>query len=164
MSLSSCLHGNPHLNSNRALSPAARASFWYAICGALQKGIGIIVIPVYTRIMDPGAYGTYTVFQSWFSLIFVFTSLGLANYVFNNGMLKYKNDRDGFSSAMLGLSGAVTLVFVTVFLRSPRSGQVFSALPRRSSSCCSFGVLSVRVTSFGRRAFATSSATKGWWL
>lgn len=119
MSLSSCLHGNPHLNSNRALSPAARASFWYAICGALQKGIGIIVIPVYTRIMDPGAYGTYTVFQSWFSLIFVFTSLGLANYVFNNGMLKYKNDRDGFSSAMLGLSGAVTLVFVTVFFAFP---------------------------------------------
>lgn len=69
--------------------------------------------------MDPAAYGTYTVFQSWFSLLFVFTSLGLANYVFNNGMLKYKDDRDGFSSAMLGLSGAVTLAFVAVFLAFP---------------------------------------------
>lgn len=119
MSLVTRFRNNPSLNKKRTPSSAARASFWYAACGAFQKGIGVIVIPVYTRIMDPAAYGTYTVFQSWFSLIFVFTSLGLANYVFNNGMLKYKDDRDGFSSAMLGLSGAVTLAFVVVFLAFP---------------------------------------------
>lgn len=102
-----------------SLSPAARASFAYILCGMLQKGIAVLVVPVYTRIMDADAYGVYTVFQSWYSLLFVFTSLGLANYVFNNGMLKYKDDRDGFSSAMLGLSSAVTLVFVAVFLLFP---------------------------------------------
>lgn len=119
MSLLTRFRYNSSLNKKRTPSSAARASFWYAACGALQKGIGVIVIPVYTRIMDPVAYGTYTIFQSWFSLLFVFTSLGLANYVLNNGMLKYKDDRDGFSSAMLGLSGAVTLAFVAAFLAFP---------------------------------------------
>ncbi len=101
------------------LSPAAKASVWYAVCGILQKAIGVVVVPLYTRIMDSTAYGTYTVFQSWYTMLFVFTSLGLANYVFNNGMLKYKEDRDGFSSAMLGLSGVSTLIFTASFLLFP---------------------------------------------
>lgn len=101
------------------LSPAARASVWYAVCGILQKAIGVVVVPLYTRIMDSAAYGTYTVFQSWYTMLFVFTSLGLANYVFNNGMLKYEDDRDGFSSAMLGLSGVSTLIFTASFLLFP---------------------------------------------
>lgn len=101
------------------LSSAAKASVWYAVCGILQKAIGVVVVPLYTRIMDSTAYGTYTVFQSWYTMLFVFTSLGLANYVFNNGMLKYKEDRDGFSSAMLGLSGVSTLIFTASFLLFP---------------------------------------------
>lgn len=104
----------------RNLSPAAKASVWYAICGILQKAIGVVVVPLYTRIMDSSAYGTYTVFQSWFTMLYVFTSLGLANYVFNNGMLKYADDRDGFSSAMLGLSGVSTLIFTASFLLFPK--------------------------------------------
>lgn len=101
------------------LSSAAKASVWYAVCGILQKAIGVVVVPLYTRIMDSTAYGTYTVFQSWYTMLFVFTSLGLANYVFNNGMLRYKEDRDGFSSAMLGLSGVSTLIFTASFLLFP---------------------------------------------
>lgn len=107
------------LVAGESFSPAAKASLWYTICGILQKAIGIVVVPLYTRIMDSTAYGTYTVFQSWYSLLFVFTSLGLANYVFNNGMLKYKSDRDGFTSAMLGLSGASTLIFIITFIVFP---------------------------------------------
>ena len=103
----------------KELSDAARASFWYALCGVIQKSIAIVVIPIYTRIMGVDAYGEYSVFQSWFVLLFVLTSLGLANYVFNNGMLKYKEDRDGFASAMLGLSGIVALIFLAAFLIFP---------------------------------------------
>ena len=107
------------LFSRGSLSPAAKASLWYAICGIVQKCIGVIVVPLYTRIMDPAAYGTYTVFQSWFTLLFVFTSLGLANYVFNNGMVRYEDDRDAFTSSMLGLSMAVTIAFMASFLLFP---------------------------------------------
>lgn len=103
----------------RELSPAAKASVWYAACGIVQKAIGVVVVPLYTRIMDSTAYGTYTVFQSWYAMLFVFTSLGLASYVFNNGMLRYEDDRDGFSSAMLGLSGVSTLIFTASFLLIP---------------------------------------------
>lgn len=114
--LSILKRGYGKTEADKSLSPAAKASLWYTVCGILQKAIGVVVVPLYTRIMDSAAYGTYTVFQSWYSLLFVFTSLGLANYVFNNGMLKYKNDRDGFSSAMLGLSGVSTLAFTISFI------------------------------------------------
>lgn len=102
-----------------SLSPAAQSVVCIHPMRYVAKRVAVLIVPVYTRIMDADAYGVYTVFQSWYSLLFVFTSLGLANYVFNNGMLKYKDDRDGFSSAMLGLSSAVTLVFVAVFLLFP---------------------------------------------
>lgn len=101
------------------LSPAAKASLFYTLCSVVQKAIALIVVPLFTRIMDADAYGTYTVFQATFTLFSVFTSLCLAEYVFNNGMLKFKQDRAGFSASMLGLSSVVTLLWAVVFVAFP---------------------------------------------
>lgn len=94
----------------------AKASLWYAACSVVQKCIGIIVIPIYTRLMSESDYGTYTVFQSWYAIAAMIVTLNLAAYAFQNGMMKYENDRDGFSSAMLGLSSFVTVAWIVLFL------------------------------------------------
>lgn len=103
----------------KALSPAAKASAWYAVCSILQKCVGLIVIPVYTRLMSADDYGTYSIFQSWYAIAAIVVSLNLSQYVFQNGMAKYPDDRSGFSAAMFGLSTASSLVWVVVFLVAP---------------------------------------------
>lgn len=100
-------------------SRAAKASLWYAICSILQKCIGLIVIPIYTRLMTEGDYGVYVVFQSWTEIVAIFVTLNLGSYVFNNGMMKFKNDRDGFTSSMLGLTGVIGIIWMVIFLIMP---------------------------------------------
>lgn len=103
----------------KALSPAAKASAWYAICSILQKCIGLIVVPIYTRLMSADDYGTYSIFQSWYAIAAIVVSLNLSQYVFQNGMTKYPEDRNGFSTAMLGLSTASAVMWVIAFLVAP---------------------------------------------
>lgn len=100
-------------------SLVARASVWYAVCSVLQKCIGLIVIPIYTRLMSGDDYGTYVVFQSWTEIAAIFITLNLGSYVFNNGMMKYENDRDGFTSSMLGLTGLIGILWLLIFLIAP---------------------------------------------
>ena len=69
--------------------------------------------------MTEGDYGVYVVFQSWTEIVAIFVTLNLGSYVFNNGMMKFKNDRDGFTSSMLGLTGVIGIVWMVIFLIMP---------------------------------------------
>lgn len=100
---------------NRISAPA-KASIWFAICTVMQKGISLITTPIFTRIMSTGEYGVYSVYQSWYMIINTIATLHLASGVYNNGLLKYKNDRNDFTSSMLGLSGCTTFILFIVYL------------------------------------------------
>lgn len=97
----------------RVPSPV-KASIWFTVCSILQKGISFLTTPVFTRLLTTAEYGKFSVYQSWYSIIAIFATLNLSYGVFNNGMTKYQ-DRDGFASAMLGLSSNVTIVLTIVF-------------------------------------------------
>ncbi|MCI8352319.1 MAG: oligosaccharide flippase family protein [Clostridia bacterium] len=99
-----------------ALSNPVKASIWFAICNILQKGISVITVPIFTRILTTEQYGIYSVYQSWYQIIAVFATLNLYYGVFNNGMLKYSKDKDGFTSAIQGLTTCITAVFLVVYI------------------------------------------------
>jgi O-antigen/teichoic acid export membrane protein len=100
----------------KKLSLPAKASFWYVVSNILQKGVSIIVIPIYTRLMSPEQYGVVSIFFSWYSIISIFTTLNMWNYVINNGMIKYAQDRDGFITSLLGLSSSITIAWFVIYL------------------------------------------------
>lgn len=103
-------------NKYRSFPLPVKASFWFAVCSFLQKGISMITMPIFTRLLTTEEYGVYTVYQSWFSLISIFATLNLSAGVFYNGMIKYDNDRDGFTSSMQTLSTVSTLLLFFVFI------------------------------------------------
>lgn len=47
---------------------------------------------------------------------YYFCTLNLFSGVFNNGMIKYENDRDGFLSSMQGLVSTLTLCMLLLYL------------------------------------------------
>ncbi len=100
----------------RDASPALKAAVWFVICSILQKGIQFITVPIFTRIMSTEQYGQYTLYQTWYSVVTIFATFNLAGGVFNNGMTKYENDRDGFTASIQGLSTVLTLVVAFVYL------------------------------------------------
>ena len=99
------------LNKYHSLSNPVKASIWFTICNVLQKGISMITVPVFTRLLTTEQYGVYSVYQSWYSIIGVFATLNLYYGVFNNGMIKYEKDKNAFTSSMQGLTTTVTAIF-----------------------------------------------------
>ena len=98
------------------LSAPLRASIWFTVCSFVQKGISFITVPVFTRLMTAEQYGIYSLYLSLDSVIIVFATLNLSYQVFNNGLVKYENDRDGYTTSMLGLSNVCTTALLVLYL------------------------------------------------
>ena len=99
------------------MSEPAKASMWYVFCNCLQKGIALFATPIFTRMLSTNDYGVYTVYQSWYSILIIFTTLNMFFSVYNNGLVKYEEDIDGMTSSMLGLCTTLTISLgIIVFL------------------------------------------------
>ncbi len=94
----------------------ARASLWFVVCSILQKGLALLTVPIFTRIMTTEQYGLYSTFVSWYGVTIIFTSLSLYYGVFNNAMVKFQSDRNAYISSMQGLCMTLTLGFFLVYL------------------------------------------------
>lgn len=104
------------------MTEGVKASFWFMFCNLFQKGISFITIPIFTRIMTAEEYGSYALFCSWESVLTIFVTLNLSYQVFNNGMVKFSNDKDGYTTSMVGLTfvsfviwGSIILIFKNWF-------------------------------------------------
>ena len=93
-----------------------KAALWFAFCSILQKGIAFITVPLFTRLLSTQEYGIYSLYLSWFQLLSIVTSLYIYNGVFNNGMIKFEEDRDRFISSMLGLTLTINTIVFCFFL------------------------------------------------
>lgn len=98
------------------ISVQAKAALWFTLCNIIQKGISTITVPIFTRIMTTEQYGVYTVYLSWQNILLIFTSLNLYYGVFNNAMIKFKEDRNRYVAAMQGLTFTITSFFFITYL------------------------------------------------
>ena len=98
------------------MSPAVRTSFWFTICNFLQRGIALFTVPVFTRLLTTQEYGICNVYFTWAEIFIVFTSLQIPYEGLNNGLIRYEEDKDGYTSAAAGLILVITLLVSGVYL------------------------------------------------
>ena len=72
-------------------------------------------MPLFTRALSTEAYGTVVVYNSWYQILSIIATLQLATGVFPKAMIKYDNDRDGYTSSTLSLSSFLILFWMTVY-------------------------------------------------
>ena len=72
-------------NSNVAI----KAALWFTICNLLQKGITMISMPIFTRLLSTEQYGVLTIYNSWYSIISIIVTLNLAGGVIFNARQIY---------------------------------------------------------------------------
>lgn len=99
----------------QSMSVEARAALWFALCNFVNKGVAMIVVPLYTRLLTTEEYGTYTVFQSWLNLFVILATLEISRGHYKVGITKYEEDADRYTTSVLGLSNAVTIGFGVVY-------------------------------------------------
>lgn len=93
----------------------AKCSFWFLICFFLQKSISVITTPIFTRLLSTVEYGQYSVFNSWLSIIEVFTTLCLFYGIFSQGLVKFEERRNSFASSMQGLCTILVIFWAIVY-------------------------------------------------
>lgn len=98
-----------------SLPKGVKASVAYFIASVITSGIGYLSTPIYTRLLPSDVVGQASVYMTWVNIFGVLATFRLYYGVFNNGMLDYKDNRDGFSLSMLKLSNLITLGFAVVF-------------------------------------------------
>ena len=107
---------NTLLKKYHEISAPVKASIWFTICSVLQKGISLITIPIFTRILSTEQYGTFSIYNSWYSIIGIFATLNLSAGVYNNCMTKHPESRKEITSAFQGLSTTITCVLFVIYL------------------------------------------------
>lgn len=100
----------------RGLPRPVKASFWFLVCMVLQKGISVITTPIFTRLLGASAYGEYSIYTSWESILSVFITLKLTYGVYTQGLVKFEDKREEFSVAMRGLLSSIILIYFFVYI------------------------------------------------
>lgn len=109
-------HINKYINYFNSLNKPVKASIAFTICHILTRSLSTITLPLFTRILTPAQYGVLSVYNSWYAIIQIFATLNIFLGVFNNGMIKYEDDRDRFQSSMIGLTNTLTFIVFIIYL------------------------------------------------
>lgn len=99
----------------QTMSIQMKASLWFMVCGFLQKGVALLTTPIFTRIMTQREYGQFSVYLSWLGIFQIFITLNLSYGVYLQGLVKYEEDKERFTSSLLGLTTLLTIVFLGVY-------------------------------------------------
>lgn len=104
----------------KQLSSPAKAAVWFVVCNVVNKGISLLATPILTRIMSTEQYGSFSVFQSWVSIMTIFCTLNLSGGAYSRGRLDFKGNEKQFESSLLCLSTCLTLLLFAVYCAAPR--------------------------------------------
>lgn len=101
-----------YFNANIAI----KASLWFAICSVIQKGISIITMPIFTRLMPIDQFGEYSIFQTWYNIFILIITLNIQSEIFNKGLIEHSDEKDQFTANQSGLLIALSVFFTIVYL------------------------------------------------
>ena len=94
----------------------AKLALWITICTLIQKGISVITVPIFTRMMDTTSYGRVSAYFSWLNIISIICSFKLSAGVYNKGLSKYKDDQERFCLTMQYTTSFITIAVFIVYL------------------------------------------------
>lgn len=100
----------------KKLSIEVKASFWYVVCSVIQKGMSIITIPIFTRLLTTAEYGQVSVYGSWLGLFSILLSLNLPFGSFQTAMVKYEDKRNEYISSIEGIFLVLAAGFLAIYL------------------------------------------------
>jgi len=95
-----------------------KSGIWYTAISIVTRGISIITIPIFTRLLSSEDFGVVSIFSSWLIILQVFISFSLI-YSVGVGLLDYNDFYDEFISSVqiiMILSGLVWFFFSIIFL------------------------------------------------
>lgn len=89
----------------------------------------MVVVPLYTRLLTQEEYGTYSIFLTWLNIFIIVATLEISWGHYPVGITKYDNDKDRYTSSVLGLSNIVTLSVFIIYICASSFFNKYIGLP-----------------------------------
>ena len=94
---------------------AVKVGFWYVLSTFLTKSMALITTPIFSRTMNIEAYGEFSNFASWRSIMLILIGLELYNTV-PRAYYDYRGKFDRYVSSITIFSGLVTGICYIIYL------------------------------------------------
>ena len=117
------------------LSIVVKASIWFTICNVLLKGISVITVPLFTRLLPSSEYGVLSVLSSYEQVIMILATWEIALTAYQKGLFKYKDDQCFFSTSTQLFTNLLTIAFFAVVACIFPWFSSFTGLSRNSTIC-----------------------------
>lgn len=111
------------------LNQIARVSIWYAASNFMQKIIVVLSVPILTRLLTASEYGVYSVYNSWFEIIYNICTLALASGGYCVGMKNYAESKKQYDSAICSLCICITIFIFSLLSAMPFIWKLILSIP-----------------------------------
>lgn len=94
-----------------------KAGIGYTFANLLLSGIGVITVPIFTRLLTTEDYGLYNIYLSYTSIIYIFISLALHSSI-KNAKYEYDekfNDYISSISLLIIFNAAIFIITANIF-------------------------------------------------
>ena len=110
------------------LTLPAKATVFYTLTGALERGVGFVFTPIYTRILTPEEYGLYPLYVSWMGIATVIVTLELTGSTVYRGLSSSEGGEKKFISSLTGLYLTCAVITCGVILSFGRAVRGITGL------------------------------------
>lgn len=117
------------------LSVEAKAILWYTFCNVAQKGINMIVVPIYTRLLSPSEYGIFSVFNSWLQIFEIIATFHLFGGSYTVGLIKFEDRKKEYTSSLVKLSAGITTCFLVIYFIFQEQINAFTKMDTVMTLC-----------------------------
>lgn len=101
------------------MNEGAKSALSYTMATMLSKGLAIITVPIFARIMTTEQIGNVNLFNSWFSLVGAFATLSLTSGGYLVALNEFSDNREKYQSSVLSLTSLIALFLMFIYIISP---------------------------------------------
>ena len=121
------------LNKIKKIPVGFKAAGIYTLASVFSKGLSIITVPIFTRIMSTSEIGVVNVYNSWHSMLSVVVTLSLTSGGYTAALREFGNERDQYQSSVLSLTSLMALLTAAIYIIKPALWDNLMGLPRELS-------------------------------
>lgn len=98
------------------LSVQTKASIAYMFASVLTKGINVLMLPIYTRLLSTSEMGIVNNFTVWYAILYVIVTLSLTTASMSIAMIDYKKEYEKYQSVCLTISTVTSGIFCIIYI------------------------------------------------
>ncbi|GAA6492347.1 oligosaccharide flippase family protein [Candidatus Bariatricus faecipullorum] len=91
----------------------AKASIGYTIGNYFLKGIGLITVPIFSRLLTTSDFGIYNTFLAYEAILYLFIELALHESL-KNAKYKFEGKLDDYTSSITVIPIVLTVIYETI--------------------------------------------------